>query len=74
MVGGTWFEQVNPPESEAIGLAFAVFVLIVVLGSDWWPCGATVGAALVTVGIGAAGIVVFSNVSRRSRTSHPQSA
>ena len=60
-VGGIWFAQVNPPESEAIGLAFAVFVLIAVLGSVV-AMGATVGAALVTVGIGAAGIVVFSNL------------
>ena len=59
-VGGVWFAQVEPPESEAIGLAFATFVLIAVLGSVV-AMGATVGAALVTVTIGAAGIVVFSN-------------
>ena len=59
-VGGVWFAQVEPPESEAIGLAFAVFVLIAVLGSVV-AMGATVSAALVTVGIGAAGIVVLSN-------------
>ena len=59
-VGGIWFAQVSPPESEAIGLAFAVFVLIAVLGSVV-AMGATVGVALITVGIGAAGIVVFSN-------------
>ena len=59
-VGGVWFAQVEPPESEAIGLAFAVFVLIAVLGSVV-AMGATVGAALVTVGIGAAGIVALSN-------------
>ena len=59
-VGGVWFAQVEPPESEAIGLAFAVFVLIAVLGSVV-AMGATVSAALVTVGICAAGIVALSN-------------
>ncbi|MYB04075.1 MAG: MMPL family transporter, partial [Acidimicrobiaceae bacterium] len=50
----------RPPESEAIGLAFAVFILIAVLGSVV-AMGVTVGAALVTVGIGAAAIIAFSN-------------
>ncbi len=59
-VGGIWFAELRPPESEAIGLAFAVFVLIAVLGSVM-AMGATVAAALVTVGIGAASIIVFSN-------------
>ncbi len=59
-VGGIWFAELRPPESEAIGLAFAIFVLIAVLGSVM-AMGATVAAALVTVGIGAASIVVFSN-------------
>ncbi len=60
-VGGIWFAELRPPESEAIGLAFAVFVLIAVLGSVM-AMGATVAAALVTVGIGATSIIVFSNV------------
>ena len=59
-VGGIWFAELRPPESEAIGLAFAVFILIAVLGSVV-AMGVTVGAALVTVGIGAAAIVAFSN-------------
>ncbi len=59
-VGGIWFAELRPPESEAIGLAFAIFVLIAVLGSVM-AMGATVAAALVTVGIGAAFIIVFSN-------------
>ena len=59
-VGGIWFAELRPPESEAIGLAFAIFVLIAVLGSVV-AMGATVAAALVTVGIGAAAIIVFSN-------------
>ena len=59
-VGGIAFAEIHPPESEAIGLAVAVFVLIAVLGSVV-AMGITVGAALVTVGIGAAGIVLLSN-------------
>ena len=59
-VGGIWFAELRPPESEAIGLAFAIFVLIAVLGSVM-AMGATVAAALVTVGIGATSIIVFSN-------------
>jgi hypothetical protein len=54
-VGGIWFAELRPPESEAIGLAFAVFVLIAVLGSVM-AMGATVAAALVTVGVGAASV------------------
>ena len=60
-VGGIWFAELRPPESEAIGLAFAIFVLIAVLGSVM-AMGATVAAALVTVGIGATSIIVFSNL------------
>ena len=41
-------------------MAFAVFILIAVLGSVV-AMGVTVGAALVTVGIGAAAIIAFSN-------------
>ncbi len=59
-VGGIWFAELPPPESEAIGLAFAVFVLIAVLGSVL-AMGATVAVALVTVAVGASGIVLFSN-------------
>ena len=59
-VGGIAFAEIQPPESEAIGLAAAVFVLIAVLGSVV-AMGITVGAALVTVGIGSAGIVLLSN-------------
>ena len=60
-VGGIWFAELLPPESEAIGLAFAIFVLIAVLGSVV-AMGVTIGAALITVGIGASGIVIFSHV------------
>ena len=61
-VGGAWLSDRVPPQSEAIGLAFAVFVLIIALGSVV-AMGATIGAALVGVGIGAAAITVLSNVA-----------
>ena len=61
-VGGAWLSDREPPESEAIGLAFAVFVLIMAVGSVV-AMGATIGAALVGVGIGAAAITMLSNVA-----------
>ena len=59
-VGGAWLSDRQPPESEAIGLAFAVFVLILAVGSVV-AMGMTVGTALMGVGIGAAGVVLLSN-------------
>ena len=60
-VGGAWLAERELPESEAIGLAFAVFVLILAVGSVV-AMGLTVAAALAGVAIGAAGIVMLSNV------------
>ena len=60
-VGGAWLAEREPPESEAIGLAFAVFVLILAVGSVV-AMGLTVAAALAGVAVGAAGIVMLSNV------------
>ena len=59
--GGAWLAERDPPESEAIGLAFAVFVLILAVGSVV-AMGMTVGTALVGVAVGVAGIVVLSNL------------
>ena len=61
-VGGAWLSDREPPQSEAIGLAFAVFVLIMAVGSVV-AMGVTLGAALVGVGLGAAGITMLSNVA-----------
>ena len=61
-VGGAWLSEREPPESEAIGLAFAVFVLILAVGSVV-AMGITVGAALVGVGVGVAGIALWSSVA-----------
>ena len=59
-VGGAWLAGREPPESEAIGLAFAVFVLILAVGSVV-AMGMTVAAALAGVGAGAAGVIILSN-------------
>ena len=59
-LGGNAFSRGKPPESEAIGLAFAMFALIAALGSVM-AMGITIGAALVVVGIASAGVTVLSN-------------
>ena len=61
-IGGSWLSEQEPPETEAIGLAFAIFVLIAAVGSVV-AMGATVGTALLGVGIGTMGIVIISNVA-----------
>ncbi len=61
-VGGAWLADREPPESEAIGLAFAVFVLIMAVGSVV-AMGMTVGTALIGVGVGVGGITLLSNVA-----------
>ena len=61
-IGGAWLAQGEPPESEAIGLAFAVFVLIAALGSVV-AMGATVGTALTGVAVGVSLITLFSNIA-----------
>ncbi len=60
-VGGAWLAEREPPESEAIGLAFAVFVLILAVGSVV-AMGLTVASALAGVAVGAAAIIMLSNV------------
>ena len=60
-VGGAWLAEREPPESEAIGLAFAVFVLILAVGSVV-AMGLTVASALAGVAVGATGIIMLSNV------------
>ena len=60
-IGGSWLAGRAPPESEAIGLAFAVLVLILAVGSVV-AMGMTIGTALVGVGVGAVGVIILSNV------------
>ena len=61
-IGGAWLAGGEPPESEAVGLAFAVFVLIAALGSVV-AMGVTVATALVGVGFGVAAIALLSNIA-----------
>ena len=60
-VGGAFLAEREPPESEAVGLALAILILIVVLGSvvAMW---ATIGAAVLSVAVGVSGTLILSRV------------
>jgi putative drug exporter of the RND superfamily len=60
-VGGQSLAEFEPPESEFIGLAFAVVILILAFGSVL-AMGLPIGVALFGVGIGVAIIQLMSNV------------
>ena len=60
-VGGRELGAFEPPESEMIGLAFAIVVLIVSFGSVL-AMGLPIGVALFGVSIGAGIIALLSNV------------
>ena len=60
-LGGFIFAEFEEPNSEALGLAFAVIILIVAFGSVL-AMGLPVAVALVGIGIGGAGIILFSNL------------
>ncbi len=61
-IGGARLAEREPPESEAIGLAFAVFVLILALGSVT-AMGVSVVSALLGVGVGVAVVSLLSNIA-----------
>ncbi len=60
LVGGQYLALIEPPETELIGLAFAVIVLIVAFGSVL-AMGLPIAVALGGVGIGVSVITVLSN-------------
>ena len=60
-VGGQMLAEFEPPESELIGLAFAVVILIVSFGSVM-AMGLPVGTAVFGVGIGIGFITLLSRV------------
>jgi putative drug exporter of the RND superfamily len=61
-IGGQSLAEFEPPESELIGLAFAIVILIVAFGSVL-AMGLPIGVALFGVAIGAFGITaLLSNV------------
>ena len=55
-VGGAVFSEFAPPESEMIGLAFAIVILIVAFGSVM-AMGLPIAVALAGVGTGGFGVV-----------------
>ena len=55
-VGGAVFSEFTPPESEMIGLAFAIVILIVAFGSVM-AMGLPIAVALAGVGTGGFGVV-----------------
>ncbi len=57
-LGGAAFGEFEPPESELIGLAFAVVVLILAFGSVL-AMGLPIGVALAGVGTGGLGLVTL---------------
>ena len=60
-VGGQALGEFEPPESELIGLGFAIVILILSFGSVL-AMGLPIGVALFGVGIGAGLITLLSNV------------
>jgi RND superfamily putative drug exporter len=60
-VGGSALGEFEPPESEVIGLAFAIVILILSFGSVL-AMGLPIGVALFGVSIGAGLITLLSNV------------
>jgi RND superfamily putative drug exporter len=61
-IGGAVLGEFEPPESELLGLAFAVVVLIVAMGSVV-AMGTTIGVAVLGVGIGGISIALLSNIT-----------
>ncbi len=60
-IGGEVLAEFEPPESELIGLSFAVVILIVSFGSVM-AMGLPIGTAVFGVGIGVGIITLISNV------------
>lgn len=60
-VGGAALSEFEPPESELIGIAFAIVILIVAFGSVL-AMGLPIGVALFGVGIGVGTITLLTNV------------
>ncbi len=60
-VGGQALSEFDPPETELIGLAFAIVILILSFGSVM-AMGLPIGVALFGVGIGASLVAIISQV------------
>jgi RND superfamily putative drug exporter len=59
-IGGQMLAKFQPPESELIGLGFAIIVLILAFGSVL-AMGLPIGIALFGVGVGSSLVALFSN-------------
>lgn len=59
--GGELFLEFEPPESEILGLAFAIFILIAAFGSVV-AMGLPIGTALAGIGTGSLVVALLSNV------------
>jgi len=60
-LGGDMFRERKPPNSEMLGLAFAIFVLIAAFGSVL-AMGLPIATAVAGVGVGALTTVMMSNL------------
>jgi RND superfamily putative drug exporter len=60
-LGGDMFRHREPPNSEMLGIAFAIFVLIIAFGSVM-AMGLPIATALAGVGTGVLSTVLLSNV------------
>lgn len=61
-LGGQVFAEFEPPESETLGLAFAVFILLISFGSVL-AMGLPIGVALAGVGTGVALLTLASHLT-----------
>lgn len=61
-IGGTALAALEPPESELVGLAFAVFILTIAFGSVL-AMGLPIGVAVAGVGIGAGITALLTNLT-----------
>ncbi len=60
--GGQMFTRFEPPESELLGLAFAIVILILAFGSVL-AMGLPIGVALGGIGVGSVLLALLSNVT-----------
>jgi putative drug exporter of the RND superfamily len=59
-IGGQVFAEFEPPSSELLGLAFAIFILIIAFGSVL-AMGLPIGTALAGIGVGTMIVGILSN-------------
>ena len=59
--GGDLFQEFEAPESELLGLAFAIVILIVAFGSVL-AMGLPIGVALAGIGVGSISLMLISNI------------